>query len=134
MTEAPRVGGTHPSGAYPLSVPWVRKAVRSKSAGGINRGTRGVDPKVQDGGFSKSGTYSAALWGLVTAFVSAAWIVGIWAPAQWRVSGLLAATGCATSAMAATLQIRSYMIRLCGLVRAASGLEQADGAPVRSLR
>lgn len=97
-------------------------------------GTKGVDPKVHDSGFSRSGTISALLWAVVVKLIAAAWVVGLWAPESWLVAGLLASTGCATSALAATMQIRVYACRVSRLVRVTSGLSAGQDAQIRSLR
>lgn len=66
-------------------------------------------------------------WALVVGLLFAAWWIALLLPEQWVVAGMLAATACASSAMAATLQIRCYMVRTCNLVRTLSETEGRGG-------
>ena len=86
---------------------------------------------MRDSSISTSKLVTALLWAWVTLLFAAAWLV--WALDRdsdlWM---MLALTGCVSSAMAATSQIRCYSLRICGLLRATARLE--NEAPVRSLR
>ena len=85
------------------------------------------------GYFSKNATIAALLWFAVAALITAAWLVGLLTDGHLHVAGLLAATGCALSALAAVLHIRTYACRLVRMVRVSSGLDSGD-AEIRPLR
>lgn len=87
---------------------------------------------MDNGGYvSKTGIAAGALWATVLALMVAAWVVILFADSHWTVAGMLAASGCALSALAATLHIKTYACRLSQLVRATVG---ANGGDLRSLR
>lgn len=69
-----------------------------------------------------------AVWSVVAGLIAAAWAVVLMAPDHLVIGGMLAATACALSAFAAVLHIRCYVVRLAGLVRATSSI-QNDGGP-----
>lgn len=85
---------------------------------------------------TKTGVAAGAAWAVVAGLLIAAWSVAVWSEGHWLVAGMLAATGCASSAVAATLQIRTYACRLSRLFRIAAGLDgRGCGTPeLRSLR
>lgn len=70
------------------------------------------------------------LWAVVLGLLVAAWVVILFADSHWTVAGMLAASGCALSALAATLHIKTYACRMSRLIRISSGLEQGE---VRSI-
>lgn len=74
------------------------------------------------------------LWSAVAAFIGAAWIICLSSPDRWRLAGMLAATACATSAFAATLHVRTYIVRLCRVVRVATDLEPGGVSEPGELR
>lgn len=82
---------------------------------------------------SRTQIVAAALWVLVGSLIGSAWLVVAFAPGNWEWAGLLAATGCATSALAAVAHLKVYSVRLCSLIRVTSGLE-SPSAQVTSLR
>lgn len=71
--------------------------------------------------------WAAIAWAVTVALVVAAWAVLMSAPGHWRLGFLLGGSGCAMSAVAATVHIRSFMVRVCSLVRAASHAELPNG-------
>ena len=81
----------------------------------------------------KCRVYAWLCWACVLAFMTAAWMVAAFDPRGWHVAALLALSGCATSAAAATLHIRSFMVRLSSLVRATS-FRQFDAHGLRPVR
>lgn len=74
---------------------------------------------------------TALLWTLVSLLGLAAWVT--WAAGTEDVWMMLAFTACATSAVAATSQIRCYTLRVCGMLRAKQDLAEHFDS-VRSLR
>jgi hypothetical protein len=84
---------------------------------------------MHDNAISLSKLITAALWAWVALLFAAAWGTWLWHDSDiWM---MLAFTGCASSALAATAQIRCYSLRICGLLRATAGTSPAD---VHSLR
>lgn len=74
------------------------------------------------------------LWTVVVALMVAGWVAMLLVPHHWKIGGMFAATSCATSAFAAVLHIRCYMVRLAGLVRATSSIQHDEGpSPVRRI-
>jgi hypothetical protein len=65
-------------------------------------------------------------WAVVLALVIAAWVVMLFDGDDWAVGFLLGGSGCAMSAVAATLHVRSFAVRVCSLIRAASVRELED--------
>lgn len=84
---------------------------------------------MHDSSISTSKLITAALWAWVLLLFAAAWAT--WALGASEIWMMLAFTGCASSACAATSQIRCYALRLCAMVRATGG---ADRGELRSLR
>jgi hypothetical protein len=75
-----------------------------------------------------------ALWSVVVGLMVVGWAIVLLLPDHWILGGMFGLTACATSALAATLHIRCYMVRLAGLVRAVGSIEREDGpAPLRRL-
>lgn len=70
--------------------------------------------------FMKCRVYAWLAWATMFGLFLAGAIVMLVAEAHWRVAGILLIAALATSAVAATLHIRSFMVRVCALVRAAS--------------
>lgn len=69
---------------------------------------------------------ASVMWAVVVGLMLAGWSVILLVPDHWRIGGMFAATSCATSALAATLHIRCYMVRLAGLVRAIPSVQGTD--------
>jgi hypothetical protein len=88
---------------------------------------------MQERYFSHTAAIATVLWLTVGALIAAGWGIVIFAPHRWLVAGMLAATGCALSPLAATLHVRIFQVRTCGLIRAASGLAPSPDADVRRL-
>ena len=84
-----------------------------------------------DRSVSTSKLITGVLWGWVAALFLAAWVTW-WYESTGDLWMMLAFTGCASSALAATSQIRCYSLRICGLLRATGQLE--DAPSLRSLR
>ena len=83
-----------------------------------------------DGSVSTSKLITIALWAWVILLLSAAWIV--WALGKHEGAAMLGFTACASSAAAATSQIRCYSLRVCALMRVTPGGERE--AQIRPLR
>jgi predicted membrane protein len=87
---------------------------------------------------STVGVISGVLWSIVVGLLLSAWVVSFVWPQHHHKAILLAMTGGILSAMAATMQIRTYACRLSRLIRVANGLEthgpNGDGVGLRSLR
>ena len=64
--------------------------------------------------------WACVLWALVGGLLLSAWIVALERSDLVAIYGMLAATGLALSAVAATVHIRVYAARICTLVRATS--------------
>lgn len=78
--------------------------------------------------------WAYAAWMVVAALLAAAWLVMLLDWHDWRIAGLLAFSACTGSAVAATLHIRSFMVRVCSLVRAASiRRNELDGEGLHSV-
>lgn len=81
---------------------------------------------------NKNKVVAYAVWAAVVAIMALAWVVIAFGEPKF--AGMLAASSCALSALAATLHIRCYMTRLACLVRAPSGFESPSGPrPVRDI-
>lgn len=78
---------------------------------------------MQEDYFLKCRVYAWFAWLAMAVFISAGWIVMVVNHRMWWLSVLLGITGLSLSAVAATLHIRSFMVRVCALVRAASDRE-----------
>lgn len=75
---------------------------------------------------------AAVAWAMVAVLMAGAWLVWVMGgPDAHHPAMLLATSGCATSAVAATLQIRTFASRICRLVRVTGGLERQAPAMVR---
>ncbi len=83
---------------------------------------------------SKGKFLTVATWGVVVVLLVAAWVVILMTEA-WLVGGMLAATGCATSALAAALMVRCYMVRTCNMIRVfnQAGGTQEPAAPLHQV-
>lgn len=65
-------------------------------------------------------------WAVVVGLMATGWSLILWSDhLAW--GGMFAAMSCATSALAATLQIRCYVVRMMCVVRATSSLEPVGG-------
>lgn len=70
-------------------------------------------------------------WVATLVLLTSAWIVML-IPDDIRLAFLLGGSGCMMSAVAATLHIRSFMVRVCSLIRAAS-YRNTDGQGLQSV-
>ena len=83
---------------------------------------------------SRLGVVAGSLWAAVAGLIGAGWLVAMVWTGQWVVALMLALSGCALSALAATLHIKTYACRLSALVRVSAGLDRDDYAGPRALR
>lgn len=95
---------------------------------------------MSNGGYvSWESVVTGLLWGAVIVLLGSAWVLMIADPTEWRFAGLFAASACALSAFAATLHVRTYISRLCNVVRVTNhlepgGLADDDPTEIRPLR
>jgi hypothetical protein len=78
---------------------------------------------MQDSKVSSAMVISFTLWGVVIASMISAFAVG--AAGWWHLAAMLSQLGCATSAAAATAEIRRYVIRMCALMRRLHGVVES---------
>lgn len=86
--------------------------------------------------FLRCRVYAMAAWILAAVLIAAAWIMLLVDENDWRVAAGLGQSACAVTAVAVTLHVRSFMVRVSDLIRAtrsAEGHEAAESGP-RSLR
>lgn len=76
--------------------------------------------------------FAFAAWTVVAGLLMAAWIVMLLDPGDWRLAVLLLETACVGSAVACVLHVRSYVIRVCAVIRASRVEDESPAA--RSLR
>ncbi len=89
---------------------------------------------MNEGYVSKTKMMAIGLWVLVVLLMASGWAVILIDGNYWWLGGMLAATSCATSAIAATMQIRLYALSLCGLIRLAHGLGREQPIDLHALR
>lgn len=83
--------------------------------------------------YSKCSIWAAIFWGLSVLLLAAIWTcAAMGADRDWLIAK--ATTFVFTSTIAATLQVRSYMVRLCAVVRATAGLTTPEPEKIRVLR
>ena len=70
---------------------------------------------------SRGSVVAGAAWLVVAGLLAAAWLVMLLSPSR-GVALLLAATACASSAVAAVLQMRTYVVRICVVIRSTANL------------
>lgn len=77
-----------------------------------------------------------AAWTTVLLLMVFAWVIALNDPSrQWLiVGGLMAASACSLSAVAAVLSIRRYASRICRLIRNLHGVDAGDREGLRVLR
>jgi membrane protein implicated in regulation of membrane protease activity len=82
---------------------------------------------VRDHYISAEGLFATFLWLAVFGLLGAAGVAlgSAAVPDAWAL--WLSAVGCATSAVAAVVQIRCMLSRMCRLIRAATGFDAEDG-------
>lgn len=80
----------------------------------------------------KGKVITCVAWAVVVGLMALAWVVILLTP-YWQVGGLFAAMACASSAMAATMQIRCYAVKMMCLIRVTSGFGAEEHRP-RPLR
>lgn len=83
---------------------------------------------------SKLGVVAGSLWAAVAGLLGAGWLVATVWTGQWVIALMLALSGCALSALAATLHIKTYACRLSALVRVSTGIERDTYPEPRVLR
>lgn len=77
---------------------------------------------------SKVGIIAGTLWAGVAGLMLSGWIVVLVTGHEaWHIAGMLAASACALSALAATIHIKIYACRISRLIRVTGGLERDDG-------
>lgn len=86
-----------------------------------------------EGYISKVALSVIIMWMAVLGALIAAWVVVVAMPERWLVGGMLAASACVLAAFTSTIHYRIYVARICGVVRATSGLE-GERPPIRSIR
>lgn len=74
---------------------------------------------------NKGKVITLGIWSIVVVLLLAGWVTILVSPDHARVAGMLAATACSTSALAAALQIRCYAVRLSCLMRTTAGLRES---------
>ena len=88
---------------------------------------------MHDNAISASKLAAYALWAWVALLFAVAWLT--WAFGDHETLWMMFAfTGCASSALAATFQVRCYSLRVCALLRATHGLDTPPPSEVRALR
>lgn len=84
--------------------------------------------------FSKSKVVTLTLWTWMVAVLTASWVAWFeWGPGLESLWMMLGFTGCVSSGVAATAQVRCYSVNVCATVRARTGVE-VSRAPVRPIR
>lgn len=83
---------------------------------------------------SRTQVTAALAWAVVAGLMGGGVAVLVLAPDRWAWALLLTAGSCATSAVAATLTIKGYAVRLCSVIRATAGLERPEGPNGGDLR
>lgn len=76
--------------------------------------------------FLRCKVYAAAAWILAVTLLVAGWILLLFDGDDWRIAGGLGLTALAMTAVAATLQIRAFNVRVCVLIRASYGLDRFE--------
>ena len=87
---------------------------------------------MRDGQVPTSKIITFVLWawtGFVLIGAWAAWLAG-----RHELAAMVGFTACASSAVAATSQIRCYTLRVCGLLRIVGSLDGPHQAELRPLR
>lgn len=84
---------------------------------------------MHDNSIPTSRVITGALWTWVILVLLAAWIV--FAVGYHELAAMLGLTACASSAAAATAQIRCYTLRVCALLRVTAGLDGGDAPTVQ---
>jgi len=77
---------------------------------------------VHDRYVSQTVLIAGGMWTLAAASLGAAWAVFAFVPDGWRLAAMLAVTGGALGTVAATVTVRTYIERVCALIRATAGL------------
>lgn len=65
-------------------------------------------------------------WVASAALIASSWAVMLLMEPYWKLAFLLGGTGVTMACIAGTLQVRSFNVRLCALVRAAHGMETRE--------
>ena len=90
---------------------------------------------MHEGMISTGKVFAGVLWTWVGGLLVAAWFVALLAPGDIEFAALLAATACASSALAAVFHIRCFFVRQSHLIRASTDRICAgrdEGSPSRS--
>lgn len=75
---------------------------------------------------SSARTAAVAAWtgsGVLLAF---GWAMILFAPDRWLLGGMCAATACVFAVIAAVMQVRIYVVKVCALIRRTSGLSSVE--------
>jgi hypothetical protein len=81
--------------------------------------SRGVVSEMVESYFATCRVWAGVAWAVVVLLMAAAWTVVLFDHDHWPEGLMLGFSSCATSAVAGVLHIRSYMVRMCALIRAA---------------
>ena len=83
---------------------------------------------------SRTGIIAGVLWAIVAGLILAAWVVMLaFGERHWMTAALLALTGCALSALAATLHIKTYACRVSRVIRVTAGGRSDHQATLRGM-
>lgn len=77
--------------------------------------------------------FAMVAWAIVGALLTASWLVMLFDADEWQLPVMLIGSACVSSAVAAVLHIRSYVVRLCAVIRA-SGRGEGEMPAARSLQ
>lgn len=88
----------------------------------------------QDGYISKTALSVMGMWAVVLILLGSAWAVTVFISHHWVIGGMLAASACTLAGFTSTVHNRLYVARVCGVIRATSGLDAMDTPHVRSIR
>lgn len=69
---------------------------------------------------------AVTLWSVVVALTVAAWLLVLLAPHRWLFAAMMIGTACVLAAGGVALHARLCTIRVCGLLRAVSGLVEPE--------
>lgn len=82
---------------------------------------------VQEHYVSSARTAAVAIWTLTGILMAAGWAVALLHPEAARpAAAMLAFSAVVTAVVAATLQVRIYAVKMCGLIRRTSGLSSVE--------
>lgn len=70
--------------------------------------------------FLRCRVWAVAAWAITALVLIASWVLAFVQPLGRNYAGVMACTGCAMCGIAVTLQVRSFIVRVCALIRAAA--------------